>query len=1046
MKTRNLVFLFVLFVFLSGQPGVSCAQDKAERIWELGEKAYGAGRYDEALSLYKRSLSLCGRNFECTAANLNGIGAVYEAKDDDKRAFTYYEDALAAARKAGNRDLIATNLFNTGAIHYRTFHQYEKALGLFEESLRIFRDLNDRKSAAIVLFNMGKALNTLGRSDRALAALNESLGINRALKNEPAVAGNLNILGNVYSNLGQYDKPLAYYQEALRINRRLNNPGETAVTLTNIGDAYCNLIERDRAIPYYQEALAIQKRHHLRSEMTVTHTNMGALYKDLDQYDKALLHYDEALKLARELDNTAMIAAILNNMGHLQAALGRSDDALSLYGKSLELERRLKRPHRIAVTLNNIGMEHFRIGRHDRALTFLQEALAIERKLDNPHSIAARLNNIGAVYLRLKKYREAEEVLLERRRVGRRITKTRLIHAGLVEVYLATQRYDEALAILRELPPNWRDGRNRRMEYHTQYGLVLKGKGDLRGSARELLRAVTIVEEIRRDVSDRSGFFAGGGYIGRLTPYRELTAVLAERVLAGENRDDEFKSYGRDLASAAFYFAELARARTLLERMAAAAGRHEEPRVPPHVRERESRLLGEMKVMEGRRERAFTMGEAAFKDLLRQEEGRVKELDALVADMRKDYPLYAALHYPRPTPAEELPLKEGEVLVEFGVGDRAVLVFVVRKGGIRKIHRIPLSGEELTARVKTFMEPLSTGRYAGWSAAAAAELYRLLLADVAKDVKESERLILVPDGILGLLPFESLVAKEGKDAVYAGDTWRMTYAQSAASLALMRFLKRSAAEKPLFAIGNPVYDPSDPRYVAYRKGGPETGPAGDRKMYAYRGITIVAKPGAGEGAAAWEDVAYPVLPETEDEIRAIAGLFGVRPEPPDVLLGVSASETNLRKADLKAYRCLHFATHADLPGKIRGIRESAIILGQVENKRGDDGFLTLSEVLGLRLNADLVVLSACSTGRGELMEGEGVSSFARAFEHAGARGVVVSLWEVASEAAVEYMKSFYGQIRAGKGPAEALRLARRAIRAKYPHPFFWSVFVLYGEG
>ena len=209
---------------------------------------------------------------------------------------------------------------------------------------------------------------------------------------------------------------------------------------------------------------------------------------------------------------------------------------------------------------------------------------------------------------------------------------------------------------------------------------------------------------------------------------------------------------------------------------------------------------------------------------------------------------------------------------------------------------------------------------------------------------------------------------------------------------------------------------------------------------------MLAKPGATGDAIAWEDAIYPALPETEDEIRAIAGLFGVKAEPPGILLGISASETNLRKADLKDYRYLHVATHADLPGKIQGIKEPFIILGQVENKGKDDGFLTLSEVLELKLNADLVVLSACSTGKGKITEGEGVANFARAFQHGGARSVVVSLWEVASDAAVAYMKSFYGQIIAGKGKAEALKFARQEIKAKYGNPFYWAVFVLYGEG
>ena len=94
----------------------------------------------------------------------------------------------------------------------------------------------------------------------------------------------------------------------------------------------------------------------------------------------------------------------------------------------------------------------------------------------------------------------------------------------------------------------------------------------------------------------------------------------------------------------------------------------------------------------------------------------------------------------------------------------------------------------------------------------------------------------------------------------------------------------------------------------------------------------------------------------------------------------------------------------------------------------------------------MVVLSACLIGRGEVMEGEGVAHMARAFQQAGARSVVVSLWEVASQPAVEYMVTFYGHLKAGKSRTEALRLARQRIKAKYPNPYYWAVFILHGEG
>lgn len=191
-------------------------------------------------------------------------------------------------------------------------------------------------------------------------------------------------------------------------------------------------------------------------------------------------------------------------------------------------------------------------------------------------------------------------------------------------------------------------------------------------------------------------------------------------------------------------------------------------------------------------------------------------------------------------------------------------------------------------------------------------------------------------------------------------------------------------------------------------------------------------------------IEFPPLPETEEEVRKIADIMGIKPEPPQVLLFVMANETNLKNAGLEKYRYIHLATHASLPGMVQGINEPFILLSQVEN-RGDDGFLTLSEVTNMKLNADMVVLSACVTGVGKEVEGEGVVNFARAFQQAGAKSVVVSLWEVASEPAVEYMKIFYSHLKSGKKRAEALQLTRGEIKMKYPNPFYWAVFIIHGE-
>lgn len=343
-------------------------------------------------------------------------------------------------------------------------------------------------------------------------------------------------------------------------------------------------------------------------------------------------------------------------------------------------------------------------------------------------------------------------------------------------------------------------------------------------------------------------------------------------------------------------------------------------------------------------------------------------------------------------------------------------------------------------------------RILGFSVERAKELYDILLGEALKDVKEQEKVIIVPDGILGLLPFEALVMKEGSgtnDSVYVGDRFSIRYYQSASVLAFQRTVQGEKPERVLFSLGNPIFSKEDPRYIAWKDGKPEQREqlvvAGldkysFRALATGRGVTIIGRDPQDK------ELEYRPLPETEEEVVEIARIMGVEATPPDVLLSVRANETEFRKVKLDQYRYIHFATHADLPGEVQGINEPFILLGQVENDKGDDGFLTLSEVLGLKLNADLVVLSACLTGRGKLMEGEGVISFARAFQHAGAQSVLVSLWETASAETVQFMKNFYGYLKAGKSKQEALNLARKDMKAKYPNPFYWAVFILHGEG
>ena len=333
----------------------------------------------------------------------------------------------------------------------------------------------------------------------------------------------------------------------------------------------------------------------------------------------------------------------------------------------------------------------------------------------------------------------------------------------LVEVYLATHRYDKALALLQESTPVWQDSDHYRFHFHTQQGLALRGRGRLPEAASALLEAVSLAEEMRHRISkqpDRLDFFGFSSRLGRIRAYRALVATLAERALRGELADPAFAPYGQSMAAYAFYFAEAAKARVLLETMAESAKQTEGVNLPPEIRVEEENLRDQLVALDDQWAKAYQRGEAALKTLQERKQKLIRHLHDLIVRLRRDYPRYAALYYPQPVPPEALPLKDHEVLLEYAIGEDATYLFRVRKGHVDKVWRLPVGKAEIERQVATFLLPLQQPGGTGMSAFSPLlghSLYRLLLAEALQDLPPGTQLLIVPDGILGLLPFETLV-------------------------------------------------------------------------------------------------------------------------------------------------------------------------------------------------------------------------------------------------------------------------------------------------
>jgi CHAT domain-containing protein len=812
----------------------------------------------------------------------------------------------------------------------------------------------------------------------------------------------------------------------------------------------------EEALSFYEHSLKLAQGERFRQGIVMNLIGTGFVYGLLGHYDKAVPRLEEALKLARQINRPHEVAVGLHSLGAVYFFSSQYDRALAHFEEALQVPQGFTSPRDVAAVQNSLGIAYGSFGEYDRALEYLQEALQKHQQLNSAEDSAAILTNMATVYVFQQRYADAERTALEADKAHKKTRTPWRGKAVLVEVYLATQRYDAALALLQEHTPPWQEGDLNRFQFYVQQGLALKGRGRLAEASAALLKAISLAEEMRRRVSERLDFFGVSAHGGPIRAYRALVATLAERALQGEQVDPAFASYGQNMAAYALYFAEATKARVLLETMARAARQAEKVTLPPELRTEEANLQAQLFAIHDQWSQAYQRGEAALKALLDKKHKLTQDLQALIARLRREQPRYAALHYPQPVPPEALPFKDREVLLEYAIGEEATYLFRVRQGRVDKVWRIPVGRAELERQVQAFLMPLQESWGSGMEAFSPAlghSLYNLLLAEALQEVTPETQLIIVPDGILGMLPFEALVLTPGQDVKktrFVGDKWQPRYYQSAAVFAFLRTLSPSTASRAFFGLGHPVYDKQDPRYTAYQHGRPlPTLPPQDLSAYAYRGRAAERVRGRGQTTRSEhteEILSYPPLPETESEVKSIAQLFGTSPQPPDILLHILANETRLRQTPLSRYRYLHFATHADLPGKLQGINEPFLLLGQVENTGKDDGLLTLSKVLNLHLDAEMVVLSACVTGRGSALEGEGVANFARAFHQAGARSVVVSLWEVASEATEEYMARFYRHLQAGKPKVEALALARKEIKARYPNPFFWAPFILHGEG
>jgi CHAT domain-containing protein len=944
----------------------------------------------------------------------------YDVKVEQLRAATQQDKSLVAAERASaeGRRLYAL----------RTGETLRGAVKKYEEAVEFYRAAGDRPGEANSLNSIGETYNLLGESRKAIASFAEALLLSQSLGDRLAEARSINNLGQAYRISGEPLRSLEYFNTYLSIMQEIGDRREQAAALSNIGASHVDMNEPQKALRYISQALPIYRELGVRQGEAISLTNLGAIYSDLGEYEKALDHFFQVLPLLGGYQYGK--AAVLINIGRVYNDKGEPREALKQYSQAASLAKATGARRLEVEALDAIGAAYTGLGEAEKALESLRSGLSTSRELGLSRQEAVISHHIGEVY------------------------------ASIGDSEKALQHYRHALALSR-------NSRHRILEAATLYGIARAESvaGNLVEARNNVQAALVVAESVRISTASRE---LRASFLASAQDYYEFFIHLLMRL------HDKEPAAGYD--GAALEVSERGRARSLLEMLAEARVDIRQG-VNPQLLERERNLSLRINAKAERHAQLLNNKSAEEQAASKELDSLLTELQDVQAQIRDNSPRYAALTQPQPLSLKEIQrvLDADTLLLEYSLGKEHSYLWAVSATAITSFK---LPGQEeveaaarrvydlLTARAKRVTGEPPEQRLARLAQAdseypaSAARLSQILLAPVATQL-EKKRLLIVGDGALHYIPFASLpvplaqgsgVDEPGRAVLDRAPTpssrpliadHEIVSLPSASALAVLRreLAGRKPASKLVAVLADPVFDSADPRIALNRI---------EQKKSANQPILAAAKEAM-------------VAPEVERSAKesGLASLSRLRfsRQEADAIAALVPGEKSLKATDFAAnramaiseelgqYRIVHFATHVLLNSQRPEL--SGIVLSLVDKEgRPQDGFLRLHETYNLKLEADLVVLSACQTALGKEIKGEGLAGLTRGFMYAGAPRIVATLWSVEDRATAELMKRFYREML-GKGvrPAAALRAAQVAMwkQKGWEDPFYWGGFVLQGE-
>ncbi|HZI86000.1 MAG TPA: CHAT domain-containing protein [Pyrinomonadaceae bacterium] len=944
--------------------------------------------------------------------------------DSRRNALSILLEGAQQAAKAGNQTKAARFFNRAGRLQLRLSLPQE-ALTTYHEALAVSQ--SDVATKIDTLNGIGATHTHLGKCEEAQAALKESLSLSEQTDNVPGKAETLLIMSDCV-NRTDHALALRTAQDSLVLWSSVNHRWGMGKAHSAIGQYQFTLQNLAEASQHHEAALRIWRELNIRDEEAEALINLGYIEYRKGGWQNSISFLTQAQGLIDEADHPYKAGQVTIGVGEAFLESGLPEAALAQFQRAAEYFQRSQDPLAVAVVGWDTGKAYYALGDYAQAVATFERTIQDAESIHEPKLVAVCNEFLGQTYLvqndAAKSLAHLQTALGLFEKIGSRMEPAR-IYARIAQVHEQEQQYQTARDYYQRALDTFRALSDRLNESATLFAL---GRLELKQNnlvlAEELLkRSIEVTENIRR-VSTSSDLAAGFSATIHDRYESYIDCLMRQHKL----RPDA------GLAVRAFELSEQSRARSLAE-LLHAMQTNLTPGVDPQLAEQEKLLRQKLRVKEDYK--VSLLGRAHKQEELQGLEQQLVQLseqyEQVRGQIRQRFPAFDLVTRPTGWSLKDIQEKviadDQTLLLEYSLGADKSFVWAVSRNSFASYELPPRN--QIVSAVKNLRKHLvSPGVASGEQDAAIAtgELSQLVLTTVAPELQK-QRIIVIADGVLNYIPFQVLLVP-GTNLPLVANFEVVT----APSATILGELRQEAAQrqpsKTLVAFGDPVFSSSH----AQNK---------------------TTETGNTSGAAALRDIE---LSGERFDPSVVKRLFYAKRELAnlqeatgrgDSLMATDfgATRDKLLSTDLTPYAILHFATHGFLDPKRP--ERSGLVLSTVDRDGKDlNGFVSLEDIYQLRAPVDLVVLSACQTGLGKDVRGEGLLGLTRGFMYAGAASVVASLWKVDDESTAELMKQFYANLlQKGMTPAAALREAQNNIRQRpgWSAPYYWAAFTLQGE-